>query len=219
MNEKKNINKVRDSLVLILLGCFFFLPSQAQDHDFSVWSSLNAEHKVSKNFTLNGGMEFRTKEQLKEIDRWAATINGSYRILPALKLGAGYELHYRYRNEKGWKIRQRYHVGVTGEARWSQLKFSLRERFQQTWEKEKTDFHLRSQLKVAYTPHKGNISPYAAIEFYNKLNDGFDLSRTRYRAGGEWQISSRWNMDLYYLYQSESDRKKHVMGIECAYSF
>lgn len=218
MNKKTNIKK-RRSLVLSMLGCFFFLPSPAQDSDFSIWSKMGAKHKVTKDFTLSGNIEFRTKEQLKEIDRWAAVINGSYRLLPALKLDGGYELHYRYRNEKGWKIRQRYNVGVTGEVQCFQLKLSLRERYQHTWDQEKTDFHLRSQLKMAYVPHKGNISPYASIELYNKLNDEFDLSRTRYRAGAEWEFSSEWEMELYYLYQSESDRKKHILGIECTYSF
>lgn len=209
----------KNRLLYFLAGCFFFLSVPAQDSDFSLWSKFQAEHKVTNNFTLGGGMEFRTKEQFKEIDRWGAVISGSYRLLPGLKLGAGYELHYRYRNAQGWKTRQRYNIGLTGEARLSPLKLSLRERFQHTWDKEKTDLHLRSQLKVAYAPSKGNVSPYAAVELYNKLNDGFDLSRTRYQAGAEWKISSQWKMDIYYLYQSESDRKKHILGLDCTYRF
>lgn len=217
--KERNRMKRKNNLVLIVLGCLFFLPCQAQDSDFSIWSKVGAKHKVTKDFALGGNIEFRTKEQLKEIDRWAAVINGSYRLLPALKLDGGYELHYRYRNEKGWKIRQRYNVGVTGEVRHSWLKLSLRERYQHTWDQEKTEFHLRSLLKMAYAPRKGNISPYVSLELYNKLNDGFDLSRTRYQAGAEWEVSSQWEMELYYLYQSESDRKKHILGIECTYSF
>lgn len=218
MIEKKYIKR-RNSFITFLAGCFFFLSGKAQDSDFSVWSNAGIEHKITNHFTLGGGMEFRTKEQFKEIDRWAVIINGSYRLLPMLKLDAGYELHYRYRNAQGWKTRQRYNFGLTGERRWAHLKFSLRERFQHTWERKKTDLDLRSQLKVAYAPPKGNISPYAAIELYNKLNDGFNLSRTRYRAGAQWEISSRWKMDIYYLYQSESDRKKHILGLECTYRF
>lgn len=219
MIKEKKTKRVRNSLIILVLSCFFFLPAKAQESDFSVWSKLEAKHKVTKDFTLGGGMEFRTKEQLKEIDRWAAVISGSYQLLPALKVDAGYEFHYRYRNAKGWKTRQRYRIGLTGETRWSSFKLSLRERFQHTWDKEKTDLHLRSQLKVAYAPRRWNVSPYAAIEVYNKLNDGFDLSRTRYRAGAAWDISSQWKMDLYYLYQSEDDRKKHILGVECTYSF
>lgn len=217
MNEKNKIKTGRNSFILFIVSCFFLLSAQGQDSDFSVWSNAGVEHKVTKDLTLSGNMEFRTKEQFKEVDRWGAVINGSYRLLPTLKLSAGYEFHYRNRDEKGWKARQRYHIGATGETRWSQLKFSLRERFQHTWDKEKTDLHLRSQLKVAYVPH-GDISPYAAIEFYNKLNDGFDLSRTRYQAGVEWQLSFRWKMDIYYLYQLESNRKKHILGLGCTYS-
>lgn len=219
MIKEKNVKRVRTGFVFLVLSCIFFLPAQAQESDFSIWSKLEAEHKVTKELTVGGGMEFRTKEQLKEIDRWAAVINGSYRLLPVLKVDAGYEFHYRYRNAQGWKTRQRYRIGATGEARWASLKLSLRERFQHTWDKEKTEFHLRSQLKVAYAPNKGNIAPYAAIELYNKLNDGFDLSRTRYQGGAAWDISSQWEMNLYYMYQSEKNRKKHILGIECTYSF
>lgn len=219
MIEKYKIRTRRNGLILFIWSCFFFLSSQAQDSDFSVWSNAGIEHKVTKDLTLGGNMEFRTKEQFKEIDRWGAVINGSYRLLPALKLSAGYEFHYRNRNEKGWKARQRYHIGATGEVRWSPFKFSLRERFQHTWDKEKTDLHLRSQLKAAYAPHGRDVSPYAAIEFYNKLNDGFNLSRTRYQAGVEWQLSHRWEVEIYYLYQSESDRKKHILGLGGTYVF
>lgn len=219
MIEKKDITKTRNSLFLFIAGCFLFLPGKAQNSDFSVWSNMGIKHPMTKNFTLGGNIEFRTKEQFKEIDRWAAVINGSYRLSPALKLSAGYEFHYRNRNEKGWKARQRYHIGATEKIRCSLFKFSLRERFQHTWDKEKTDFHLRSQLKAAYVPRSGEVSPYAAVEFYNKLNDGFHLSRTRYQAGVEWQLSPQWEMEAYYLYQSESDRKKHISGLECTYSF
>lgn len=220
MIDSKDLKRTGSRLAALLAGCFFLLPGKAQDNsDFSLWSKLKAEHKVTKAFALTAGAEFRTKEQFKEVDRWAAIISGSYRLLPAVKVDAGYEFHYRYRNEKGWKTRHRYYLGGTGELRLSQIKLSLRERFQQTWDKDKTDYHLRSRLKAAYVPRRGSVSPYASIEIYNKLNDGFDLSRTRYRAGASWEMSSQWKLDLYYMYQSETDRKKHVMGVEFNYHF
>ncbi|EJW93761.1 hypothetical protein, secreted [gut metagenome] len=207
-------------LALLFLCSGATVPAQAQDDtDFGVWSKMKVSHSLDKRFSLEGGLEFRTKEQFQEVDRWAGFVGASYKALPFLKLQAGYEYHYRYRNAKGWKSRQRYHLGATGELKLPSWKLSLRERFQHTWEPSKDDFHLRSQVKAAYVPQNSRLSPYASLEIYNHLNDGFDLSRTRYRLGSTWKLSRAWQVDLYYMYQYETARKKHVFGIEGSYSF
>ena len=112
-------------LALLLLCSGATVPAQAQDDtDFGVWSKMKVSHALDKRFSLESGLEFRTKEQFQEVDRWAGFVGASYKALPFLKLQAGYEYHYRYRNAKGWKSRQRYHLGATGELKLPSWKLS-----------------------------------------------------------------------------------------------
>lgn len=218
METRINRTQGRKALLLLLLSVLPLGYATAQENDFAIWSTWGVKHKFTPDLTLGGNIEFRTKDHLKETDRWGVALNASYQLSRVFKAEAGYEFHYRNRDEKGWQIRQRYSVGVAGTLQWQRFRLSLRERFQQTWNREVNELHLRSLLKVAYVPSRGIISPYGSLEFYNNLNESpfFDLSRVRYRAGTEWKLSKRWGIDTYLLYQWESNRNKYVLGVDLA---
>lgn len=215
---KKNIDPKKRAriLSLLILSCLSLLTVQAQENDFAVWSTFGVKHKFTPALTVGGNLEFRTKDHLKETDRWGIALNGSYQLSRIFKAEAGYEFHYRNRDAQGWKIRQRYSFGLAASMKWTNFRFSLRERFQQTWSQEKNELHLRSLLKVGYVPSKGIVSPYGSLEFYNSLNGNpfFDLSRVRYRAGTEWKLSQKWGIDTYFLYQKEGSKNKYVLGLD-----
>lgn len=216
MNKTTYLKEGAKVLFLLILSGLPFLTVQAQDNDFAIWSTFGVKHKFTPELTLGGNLEFRTKDHLKETDRWGIALNGSYQLSRIFKAEAGYEFHYRNRNEQGWKIRQRYSFGLAASMKWANFRFSLRERFQQTWSQEKNELHLRSLLKVGYVPSKGMVSPYGSLEFYNSLKGDpfFDLSRIRYRGGAEWKLSRKWGMDTYFLYQWESGKNKYVLGLD-----
>ena len=48
---------------------------------------------------------------------------------------------------------------------------SLRERFQQTFDRGDSETRLRSRLKLSYAPTKGIVSPYFSVEIYQSLDD------------------------------------------------
>lgn len=193
----------------------------AQEKDFTTWTNVGFTYGVRPAFDVSGGLEWRTKDDLGMTDRWGMDIGASYKPLPFLKLGAGYEVHYRNRGEDGWKFRHRYRVDGTFSARVQRLKISLRERFQHTFDGNGDEFRLRSRVKLAYDTPGCKLEPYASVEMYSGLNRGehFDVQRMRYRVGLAFPLSSHWEADVFYCRQWERDKRKDIVGVECSYRF
>ena len=155
-----------------------------------------------------------------EIDRWGFGVGTSVLLLPFLKAEGGYEYHYRNRGEDGWKSRHRYHAGVSFTLKKRQWTFTLRERFQHTFDGRGADeFRLRTRLKAAYKVT--TWSPYVSLEQYHGLgkDEWFHASRFRARGGVEAKLSSSWSADVFYCYQHEGDLDRHILGWELIYRF
>lgn len=81
---------------------------------------------------------------------------------------------------------------------------------------------LRSRLQLSYDIPKCKVDPYASVELFNNLHDGFSLQKTRYTAGVECKIRKVHQLKLYYYYQHEPDDDEpggHVAGVSYCYSF
>lgn len=129
-----------------LIAAFFcLLPlagMYAQSDDFGIWTSAEVKKKIFPGFDASLEGEFRTRDGLKNVERWAATAGVAYRIFPFLKADAGYTFIYSHRlgevTAKGnyvtdyWSPRHRLSVSLTGSYRWNRVEFSLRERYQFT---------------------------------------------------------------------------------------
>lgn len=193
----------------------------AQDDDFTTWTKFKINHKIDSRFSVSGDVELRTKDDLNKWDRWGLTVGGDYRAYSFLKLGVAYETHLRDLGDSGWKFRHRYHLSATASFRYQWLKVSLRERFQQTFDSGDVETRLRSRLKLSYAPTKGIVSPYFSVELYQSLDDApfWRAARMRYRPGVELNLAKRWSLDVFYCYQYEPSKGKHIAGIEVGYSF
>ena len=206
-------------LFVLLFGMSF--PAWAQSDDFNTWTKFKVNHKIDSRFSVSGDLELRMKDDVSRLDRWGLTVGGSYRPCSFLNLGVGYETHLRNLGDSDWKLRHRYHISATANFRYQWLKVSLRERFQQTFDRGDSETRLRSRLKLSYAPTKGIVSPYFSVEIYQSLDDTsfWRADRMRYRPGVEIALAKRWSLDAFYCYQYESSRGKHIAGVEVGYSF
>ena len=211
--------------VLVLLWMLQFGGKSAlngQEHDFCTWMKLGMEYEVIPKWSLSSDLEWRTKGDVAEQDRLGWSADVEYEAVPFLKIGGGYEVHYRNRGEEdGWKFRHRYRLQATFSARVHRIKLSLRERFQQTWDDVENELRLRSRLKLAYDIPKCKLEPYVSVEMYNGLARGekFDVTRMRYRTGVSVPLAKNWEAEAFYCRQVEEEKGKHVLGIECVYKF
>lgn len=205
------------------LSLFLFIASMgyAQNDDFTSWTKFKVNYKIDSRFAVSGNLELRTKDDMSTIDRWGAGVGGDYRLTSFLKLETGYEVHYRNRGNSEWKFRHRYQIGASTSFKYQNWKFSLRERFQQTFDQGNVSSRLRSRLKIAYDPSKGIVSPYFSAELYQSIGGTsfWRVTRMRYRPGMEIDLSEKWMLDLYYCRQYEPMKNKNIVGLEVSYSF
>lgn len=206
---------------MLLLGIAWEV--YAQEADYATWMKMGVKYELNDRLELSGGLEWRTEDHLQATDRLGMELAARYAVLPFLKLSGGYETHYRNRGENGWSFRHRYYLGGILSARWMRLKFSLRERFQHTWEEVKgNELWLRSRFKLAYDIARSKVEPYVSVEMFNTLHchEGFDVVRMRYRTGLSLPLfSESWEADVFYCRQWESRRQKNIFGANVVYKF
>lgn len=134
-------------IIMLMAATVAVTGTKAQSDDFGIWSEANVEKKINSNLEIDGGVEWRTRDNASETDRWSASVGVSYKLTDWLKASAGYSLLYDNNhkvNSSGkkysdyWGLRHRFNVSLTGSYSFGNLGISLRERWQYTYRPEKT---------------------------------------------------------------------------------
>jgi hypothetical protein len=47
---------------------------KAEGDDFGIWTEANVEKKVSRNLSIDAGVEMRTRDHVKTVDRWSEAL-------------------------------------------------------------------------------------------------------------------------------------------------
>lgn len=221
---------------------------KAEGDDFGLWSEVNVEKKISRNLSVDGGVELRTRDHVKTVDRWSGSIGASYKLTDWLKASAGYTLLYD-NNEKWndkqtkvanfWGTRHRFNVSLTGSVDFGNLSVSLRERWQYTYRPEKTVERTkvskgtvedktyngkgknvwRNRLQLKYKVSKV-WRPYVNGETF--VSNGMD--KYRLSAGTEIRLSKQHSFDVKYLFQKscgddDEEGNRHIIGLGYTFKF
>ncbi|ADV45060.1 DUF2490 domain-containing protein [Bacteroides helcogenes] len=115
---------------------------RAQSDDFGIWTDIEVKKKLFPGFDASAEGEFRTRNGLKNVERWSAGFGMAYRPVSFLKADGGYTYIYSRQpveeTKKGnlisayWSPRHRFYASLTGSYTWYRLELSLRERYQWT---------------------------------------------------------------------------------------
>lgn len=150
-------------LLSIIAAFMFVIGGYAQSDDFGIWTSFEAQKKISKKVSVALEGELRTRDNVSTNDRWSIGLDGSYKLTKWLKASAGYTFLYDNNErisyyEEGdrkvesgavnvgepkkraeyWAPRHRFYVSLTASKSFGNLEVSLRERWQYTYRPEKT---------------------------------------------------------------------------------
>ena len=222
---------------------------KAEGDDFGIWTEANVEKKVSRNLSIDAGVEMRTRDHVKTVDRWSGSIGASYKLTDWLKASADYTFLYD-NNEKWndkqtkvasfWGVRHRFNVSLTGSVDFGNLSVSLRERWQYTYRPEKTVERTKvSNGKVEDKTYNGkgkNVwrnrlqlkykltslwRPYVNGETYVA---GSGLEKYRLSAGTEIRLSKKHSFDVKYLFQKscsddDDEGNHHILGFGYTFKF
>lgn len=133
---ERQIKKTATSFLMVFLMAFLMGNAQqlkAQNSaDFGIWMDAGVEKKFNKQWSLEGEIGARTRNDSKEMDRYHLGIATDYKLNKYLKFSAGYNLLYDHRggtqtyHKDGtvnkitpsyWWPRHRFSFGVTGSYR------------------------------------------------------------------------------------------------------
>lgn len=119
--------------------------------DFGIWTTVSAEKKLSKRWSVGTEAEMRTRDNTQKVSRWSLGFSVEYKITDWLKAGTGYDLiddnreNYSFHEDgtpnklaKYWQVKNRFHFDLTGQLSLGNFDFSLRERWQYSVTDSKT---------------------------------------------------------------------------------
>lgn len=190
------------------------------------------EWGITKNLSLEAGVEARFKDNIGSLDRIHTFVGATYDIGKHFEIGGDYILINMYDSEvRAWESkRHRANINVEGEFEVGDFEFSLRERVQATfrtdsvnrYEKSNPEAILRSRFMATYKIPHSRWSPYLLFELHNTLNapkpvanfktDEYDVENyiTRYRGGVGAKYRINRNNRLDFFYYIDFDRSYNI---------
>lgn len=156
--------------------------------------SFELDKKITKGLHLYAEEELRFDDNFASFNRFHTTLGATYKVLPYLKLGLGYNLinAYSASESKFNTPRHRAFFDVTGTYHFGNWQLSLRERVQMThrtdsfneWQNPENSWMLKSRIKLTYKGFR-RLQPYGSVELRNTLNAPV-ISATYNEASGTW---------------------------------
>ena len=248
-------------LIILLLTAFTVVAQGHAQTESGMIMGLEVEKKVNKQIGVGLEADYRSRNDFKTTDRWSVGLNADYKLTKWLKADAGYTFlntNFREKITTGtsktkwrpsyWGGRHRLHLSLSADRKvWSNLRVSLRERWQYTYRPEKqvdrwkidetfktktldTDYvrdgkakhQLRSRLQVEWDKKRALLTPYANVEFYNSMS----VEKIRYTVGTDIKLGKQHSAGIYYRFQDmrnqdeeDSDPDMHYLGVGYKFKF
>ena len=230
------INNKKWGLGLIVL-CLLFQSSlfaQNEVTDFGTNLGIDLSKKFGKKFEVGVGEEFRTKNNVSEVDRFMTGVDVSYApIRRYLKLGVGYVFIANWQEvEEYYNLRHRFFGQASTKYDLSRFTFGLRSRYQYTWLDESQKRHKwnprcywRNKLNVSYKVPKIALSPFVSGEIFYQTNyyKGNVIDAYRLEAGLKYDFDKRNSLEFAFRYDEDINIKaptsKISVGLFYSYSF
>ena len=232
--SKISNKKWRLGLIVLCLLFQSSLFAQGEATDFGMNLGVDFSKKFGKKFEIGIGEEFRTKNNVSEVDRFMTSATVSYSpIRKYLKLGAGYVFIANWQDvEEYYSLRHRFYGQASTKYDLDRFTFGLRSRYQHTWldESEKRykwnpRCYWRNKLNVSYKVPKIHLSPFISGELFYQTNHykGNVIDAYRLEGGLKYDFDRRNSLELAVRYDEDINVKaptsKISVGLFYSYSF
>lgn len=207
------------------------------------------EKKITRNLGLSIEADLRTRNDFKTMDRWGVGVSVSYKFTKWLKADAGYSLLNYNNREKTetylsssgkyykmhwrpsyWSIKHRVHASLTGSYKFSNIRISLRERWQYTYRPEKSTTRWTWRVSdaegnalsdnamrldddyVRSSSGKNQLRSRLQVEYDKKralftpyasveLYNSWGIEKIRYTVGTDIRLNNHHSLGVYYRFQ------------------
>jgi len=211
--------------------------SFAQNSDWGLWTSIDAEKRLSKNWELALDAQYRWKDNISITDQIRAGADISRKLGDYLKLGAGYELIAKHKvKQDAYVYRNRFRLQATGSYKYARFSASWRTRMQLTlmetdeargdiFQGESNKWVWRNRFGLKYNIRKTPLKPYINFElFHNLFNDmEYSYFQNRFSIGMEYSLNKHHTLEAGYICETEIDAMKknklNVIKLGYVYSF
>jgi hypothetical protein len=201
------------AILLLANGLLLF----AQNSDWGLWTSIDAEKKLPKNWELDIGAQYRWKDNISVTDQIRGSADITRKFGNYVKLGAGYELIAKHKVKKDIFVnRNRFRVQATGSYKYARFTANWRTRMQLTlMGKTETDndsldndnqkWVWRNRFGLKYNIKKSPFEPYINIELFHQLfsNLEYPYYRNRFSAGTDYKINKSHSLEIGYKLENE----------------
>lgn len=225
------------------VGLFALLPlsASAQSDDFGLNLSLEAQKKLSKDWSASFETELRTRNNTKTVDRWSFGLGVDYKVAKWLKASAGYTYLYDHNQRTSyfdatddevldgdaevgdpkkyadyWGSRHRFNVSLTFDKKlFGDFRFSLRERWQYTYRPEQTVDQRWSILDNAYDGKQKVYGGRGKNVLRSRLQIEYDKKGLAVTPYANVELFNAWNIEKvrYHAGLDWKVAKKHSLGI------
>lgn len=215
------------------------LSVSAQSDDFGLDFNLEAEKKLSKQWSLSLEGELRTRNDAKTNDRWSIGLGVDYKVAKWLKASAGYTFLYDNNEKmsyfeatdeavldgdaevgdpkkyaKYWAPRHRFNVSLTATQKLGDFKFSLRERWQYTYRPAYTVDERWSYLNNAYDGKEKTYDGKGKNVLRSRLQVEYDKKGLAITPYANVELFNAWSLQKtrYTVGLDWKLSKQHTLG-------
>lgn len=210
---------------LLLAGSQLF----GQEQDFRSWWSIDLSKDLTKNLQAELELGQRFQNNSLGYERSLVTAGLEYELINDFEIGGGYR-YIVYKDDGLFTTKYRIHGDVRYEVSVYSFSFQLRERIQYGFQDFNTienygsnNLTNRSRLSAEYDIFASPFTLFASYELFLGLNtsSGVQIRDHRYKAGAEYKLSMRSDLELGYMFNAETNRSSplnaHVLLISYSY--
>jgi hypothetical protein len=204
-------------------------PLFGQEQDFRSWWSIDLTKDLTKNLQAELEIGQRFKDNSLGFERSLITAGLEYELFNDFEIGGGYR--YIVLKEEGFfASKYRLHGDVRYEISPGSFSFQIRERIQYGFQDfitlddySSNNLTSRSRFKGEYDIFASPFTLHASYELFLGLNtsSGVQIRDHRYKAGAEYKLSMRSDLELGYMFNAEANRSNpmnvHVLLIAFSY--
>ena len=218
-------------IAMILLANVSFV--FAQTNDWGLWTSIDVEKKLSKNWELDVAAQYRMKDQMSVTDQIRGSADIAFKTGKYIKIGAGYELIAKNKIKKETYVyRNRFRVQATTSYKYARFTANWRTRMQLTLleDSKKSDVDnqewvWRNRFGLKYDIKNVPLKPYINFELFHQLFSDLDYSyyQNRFSAGIEYSLNKSHTIEAGYKLEKEvvgkNKNKLNVVKIGYVFAF
>lgn len=214
MKKKLQIRKPIPILLLILLLNGIDLSAQDIENNFKIRTSTELSFEPIKKLKLNFIPEFRFDDAFS-LDEYLLEGEAVYKPVKFLALGATYRFVADLKKSKDTEYYNRFAFSVTAKKEFKNIESAFRLRYTNDADDDIGNIQfLRYKASLNYDIPKNKITPFIAVEAFQRLSDG-DLYKMRYSTGVDYKLFKKNFIKLSYKldYYQKEYKNNHILSV------